>query len=128
VTEGAVIAEALAKLDVPADRIVIEDKSRTTRDQAIFVTSLLKSLGVTRFILVTTPTHMPRSLAVFRAQQVDVAPSSSVLAPERLRVPAPYMPNGDDLGLSDSAAYEYAGLAYYWARGWLDPASKTTGP
>ena len=32
-------------------------------------------------------------------------------------------PGGDSLQLSDEAMYDYASTAYYWARGWFQPAS-----
>jgi uncharacterized SAM-binding protein YcdF (DUF218 family) len=119
--EGEVIADALIKLRVPGDRIIIEDMSLTTRDQAILVTRLLKSRGVDRFVLVTSPTHMSRSVAVFRAQHADVVPSLAPLVPERSRPQRSFMPNPSSLSVSDEAIYDYASFVYYWARGWFLP-------
>jgi len=33
------------------------------------------------------------------------------------------MPDGESLEIADSAVYGYAGLLYYWARGWFKPDS-----
>jgi uncharacterized SAM-binding protein YcdF (DUF218 family) len=118
-SEGVLLADALAELNVPRDRIVIEDTSLTTHEQAINVTHLLKSHGINRFVLVTSPTHMLRAAAVFRAQDADVIPSVTALAPERARTPPFFMPNEDSLQVSDSALYDYAGVLYYWSKGWL---------
>jgi len=120
--EASVIADALGTLGVPRDHIVVEDASLTTRDQAILVTRLLKSRGVDRFVLVTSPMHMSRSIAVFRAQHADVVPSIAPVIPERSRPQLFFMPNGGSLSVSDEAIHDYAGLLYYWARGWLRPA------
>jgi uncharacterized SAM-binding protein YcdF (DUF218 family) len=120
--EGEVIAEALARLRVPRDRIIIEDTSLTTHDQAIVVTRLLKARGVDRFVLVTSPTHMSRSVAVFRAQHADIVPSVAPLIPERSRLRLFFMPNNDSLSVSEEAVHDYAGFVYYWARGWFRPA------
>ena len=128
VAEGAVIAEALARLQVPRDHIVVEESSRTTREQAILVTRFLKARGIDRCILVTSPTHMSRSVAVFRAQGADVIPSVSALVPENRKKPPLFMPNGDSLNVSDNGVYAYASLAYYWARGWLSPTATPGGP
>jgi uncharacterized SAM-binding protein YcdF (DUF218 family) len=120
-TEGEVIADALTKLGVPRDRIIVEDMSLTTHDQAILVTRLLKSRGVDRFVLVTSPMHMSRSVAVFRAQHAEVVPSLAPLVAERSRSQRSFMPNTESLGVSDEAVYDYAGFVYYWAHGWFLP-------
>jgi hypothetical protein len=65
---------------------------------------------------------MRRSVAAFRAQHAEVVPSVSALAPEHSRRPALLVPNDESLQISDAAVYDYAGLAYYWARGWFSPA------
>ena len=121
--EGTVIAEALARLQVPRDHIVVEEASRTTHEQAILVTRLLQTRGIDRFILVTSPTHMSRSVAVFRAQHADVIPSGSALVRENRKQRRLFMPNGDSLEISDDGVYAYASLAYYWARGWFRPTA-----
>jgi uncharacterized SAM-binding protein YcdF (DUF218 family) len=121
-TEAEIIAEALVKLHIPRDRIVIENESQTTREQAIIVSRLLKSRGIARSVLVTSPTHMWRSVAVFRAQHADVVPSIAPLVPEHSQPPPFFMPNPESLQVSDDAIHDYGGVAYYWARGWLGPA------
>lgn len=126
VSEAAVMADALERLHVPRDRIVLEGSSRTTYEQAVLVTRLLKARGIDRFILVTTPTHMSRAARVFRAQQVDIVPSVSALMPERTRARLFFMPNEDAFDVSNDAAYDYAGLVYYWARGWFRPTPAET--
>jgi uncharacterized SAM-binding protein YcdF (DUF218 family) len=127
-SEGGLIADALEKLNVPRNRIVVEDESLTTHEQAIIVTRLLKSRGINRFVLVTSPTHMARAAAVFRAQHADVIPSIAALIPERSSRPAFFMPNDDSLQVSDNAFYDYAGILYYWSKGWLRAAPAEAEP
>ena len=119
--EGRVIADALVALGVPIDHIFLEDVSLTTHDQALIVTRLLASRGIHRFVLVTSPTHMWRSVAVFRAQQADVIPSPSPLSSDEIAPPPFFVPNNDSLRLSDEALYDYLGTVYYWVRGWFRP-------
>lgn len=119
--EGEVIADALVRLSVPRDHILAENVSRTTREQAVIVTRLLKSQAIDRFVLVTSPTHMWRSVSVFRAQHADVVPSVASLQRDRSRPPRFFAPNDDSLRISDAGIYDYAGLVYYWARGWFSP-------
>jgi uncharacterized SAM-binding protein YcdF (DUF218 family) len=121
VPEGEIIAADLVKLRVPLDHVLIESRSTTTREQAMFVTELLQARGIRRFVLVTSPTHMWRSVLVFRAQGADPVPS---LAPLRSDMKARrfFDPSGESLQLSDEAVYDYASTAYYWWRGWFRPA------
>ena len=121
VSEAEVMAAGLAQLRVPSDHVLVDPSSQTTREQAIAVTRALLSRGIRRFVLVTSPTHILRSVLVFRAQGADVVPSA---APETAALAGRrfFMPNDESLGLSDAAVYGYASIAYYWARGWFRPA------
>ena len=124
VSEAEVMADALSTLKVPRDRILIEDRSLTTQEQAVFVTGLLRSRGIGRFVVVTSPAHMSRTVRVFRAQQADVVPSVSGLVSDDRPRRRFFVPNDDSLQVSDAALYGYAGLVYYWARGWFRPVSE----
>jgi len=111
--------DALMKLGVPAGRILLESSSMNTHDEAVLVAPMLRSLQVDRIVLVTSDTHMRRSLATFRAAGVDVVPA---IAPDPLpyRSRADWMvPTSDGLDFSGAVAHEYFGLIYYGARGWL---------
>jgi len=119
--ESDVMAEALVRLGVPRERILVENESRTTHEQAILVTRMLKARGIDRFVLVTWPTHLWRSVASFRAQHADVVPSAARLAADQGGAPAFFLPNSQSLRLSDEAIWEYAAGAYYWSRGWFRP-------
>jgi uncharacterized SAM-binding protein YcdF (DUF218 family) len=121
VPEAEVMAADLALLHVPPDRIVVDSRSETTREQAVAVTRLLRARGIGRFALVTSPTHMLRAVLAFRAQGADVVPSMSPLRSTTMTVTRSIMPNGASLQLSDDAVYDYASTAYYWGRGWFRP-------
>ena len=120
--EGNVMAETLVSLHVPRERIVVEEVSMTTYEQASNVTRLLKSRGIDRFVLVTSPTHMRRSAAAFRAQHADVVPSVAAPFREREWKPPFFIPNEDWFQISRNAVYDYVALVYYWARGRFAPA------
>ena len=117
--EAAAYRRGILELGVPADRIIVEDQSQTTRGQALELKEILISRKVDRFVLVTDPTHMLRSLATFRAAGMNPIPSASRSRSDRNRVPWTLRPDHESLAVSDSAAYEYAALVYYWLKGWM---------
>ena len=121
-TEAAVMADGLALLGVPRDRILIEAESRNTHEQAVSVTRLLRARGVDRFVLVTAPTHIRRSTIAFRAQKADVVPSAAALLPDDAPRRSVVTPNLDSLRISDEAIYDYVAIVYYWWRGWMRAA------
>ena len=108
----------MVEAGVPADRILEESASKTTRDQAVILGPLLSAHHVTRFVLVTSPTHMRRALAAFRAEGLDPVPSISPLASDNVDPPWWFLPNNFSLYTSDQAVYDYAANLYYWLRGW----------
>lgn len=120
--ESEMLVAALVAAGVPADRIVEESTSKTTRDQARLIPALLKARGIDRFVLVTSPVHMGRSLALFRAQGVEPVPSASPMRSEHLPPPSWILPTVGSLIVSDEALYDYAAWTYYWWKGWLRPA------
>jgi uncharacterized SAM-binding protein YcdF (DUF218 family) len=124
IAEATVMADVLAAVGVPRDHILVENQSRNTHDQAVEVTRMLRARGIDRFVLVTSPTHIRRSMMVFRAQTAGVVPSPAALFPDYTAEHYFFMPNFESLRISDEAVYDYAGMAYYWWRGWLGTAAK----
>lgn len=125
--EAEVLARGLVRLGIPRDRIALEPRSRTTREQAVNVAQLLRQRGVRRFILVTAADHMPRSLRSFRRQGLTPVPSASRMAAAtppglwwRLR------PGLGALEESERACYEYLARLYYWTSGWVMEADAVT--
>ena len=59
--------DELVRLGVPQGRILLESTSRNTHDEAVLIAPMLESLGIQQVVLVTSDTHMRRSLGAFRA-------------------------------------------------------------
>ena len=124
--ESEIMRGILVGAGVAQTAIVEDSQSATTRQQAQVVTSLLRRRGVERAVLVTSQTHMRRSLAVFRAAGLDAIPSAAPMRSE-LGEPSPFfLPNSESLSQSDEALYEYAALVYYWLGGWMRSPSPVT--
>ena len=120
--ESQMLSAALVAAGVPADRVVEESTSKNTRDQVRLIPAILRARGIDRFVLVTSPVHMGRSLALFHAQGIDPVSSVSLMRSEHLPQPSLLMPEGAALIVSDEALYDYMAWVYYWWKGWLSPA------
>lgn len=118
--ESLAIRDQLVLLGVPEARIVLESASRNTREQAVALAGLLRSRRTDRVVLVTSPTHMRRSVAAFHGVGIQTIAS---VAPLYSRAPDSVidnlLPSDEVLGNSSSVFYECLGIAYYWMRGWL---------
>jgi len=119
-TEAAAYRRALLSLGVPDDRIVLEESSMTTRDEAMYLKPMLAEHHVTRFVIVTSPIHMGRSLSTFRAVGLSPIPSVSALRSGAERPAWSPIPDRDSLLLSDAVIYETLARVWYRAHGWLD--------
>ncbi len=117
--ESAALRRAAVGLGVPASRVLEEDKALTTRQQAEEIARLLAERHLDRFVLVTSATHMRRSMAAFQAVGLDPIPSASRLRGDSDDSFWALLPSREALIVSDGAIYEYVALVYYWARGWL---------
>jgi len=118
--DSEVMRDALFKLGVPADRVILESRSTNTREQAMFTADILRKRNVETIVLVTAPEHMGRAVGTFEALGFTVVPSVSAFkAPERGSLWEQLRPSRGALLQSDWAVYEYLARAYYWLQGWL---------
>ncbi len=74
-SEARAMAAFLHDLGVPAQAVALEETSRNTRENAAFSAALLKARGIEHILLVTSALHMPRALALFKAQGLEVTPA-----------------------------------------------------
>ena len=100
-------------LGVDRQDILLESKSRFTHEQAKFINTMLRD---EKFILVTSASHMPRSMALFRKLGMDPIP-----APTDHRISKPpcwsqyfSLPSASNLQKTQRALYEY--LGFIWAK------------
>jgi uncharacterized SAM-binding protein YcdF (DUF218 family) len=116
---GQNMRDALVRLGVPDARIVVETISQNTHDEAVIVAPMLHARGVEHVVLVTSGTHMRRSLAVFRAQGWNAIPA---IASDPGRYTAWWrtalLPSDRGLEMTEQVMHELLGLPYYWLRGW----------
>lgn len=120
-SEAQVMARTLENLGVPASAIMLENESLTTRENALYSVKQLQKQGITTALLVTSALHMPRSMATFSKQGVDII--AAPVMPQIVRSQDPefslWKPNMRTLQASRSIIKEYVGLIVYWTRGWV---------
>jgi uncharacterized SAM-binding protein YcdF (DUF218 family) len=117
-SEASVAENFFAEIGVPAGRVMFEDKSRNTIENALFSKELAKPQPGERWLLVTSAFHMPRSVGIFRraefpveAYPVDFRTRGSA---DLLR---PFDRASEGLRRLDVAGREWAGLLIYWLAG-----------
>lgn len=117
--EATAMRDLLVKLGVKPQRIILDSDSQNTHAHALNLVRLLKERGIPRFVLVTSPTHLRRSILTFRAAGADPAPSPSASSINNTRGWSEFWPSPEALLLTEQAMHDYLGLFYYRLRGWL---------
>jgi uncharacterized SAM-binding protein YcdF (DUF218 family) len=103
---------------IPPDLIWIESRSRTTHENALYSSEILRQHGVPRVALVTDASSMPRATACFRKLGIDVVPAPFQFfnVNHSLRDMLPEWENIEANGLT---LHEVVGLLWYRLHGWI---------
>ena len=111
---SALMANLAGELGVPRSGIFLEEHSHRTYESATNSAALLRTSGMQKAILVTSPLHMLRARLAFRAAGVSVYP---VRASEKNLL---LVSNAAErISLLQEALHEYVGLLVYRIWGWI---------
>ena len=125
------LAKALAtSLGVAADRIVTSEEGRNTAEETAALVRLARQRGWSSLLLVTSATHLPRSLATLRraapefriipvACDFQLADRRSFGTPTLAGSLMGLLPSAEALVLTTTAMREHLGLLAYRWRGWI---------
>ena len=124
------MAEALEIMGVPPEAIWLENESLNTYENAVYSVPILEENDVETALLVTSALHMPRSVAIFEKQGIDVIPAPTDYEATRVElgeedeVSPVYLlnrlvPTATALELTTRTMKEYIGIVVYGLRGWL---------
>ncbi|HEX9461689.1 MAG TPA: YdcF family protein [Alphaproteobacteria bacterium] len=121
-TESEAMPMALRAVGLDPARVIFEDRSRNTHENAVFTRDLMKPMAGQAWVMVTSALHVPRAVGCFRQAGFPVIP-----------YPADYqtLPTGDRLfdkpigfdlgyGTLTAAVREFIGLIAYRAAGYTD--------
>jgi uncharacterized SAM-binding protein YcdF (DUF218 family) len=110
---GGDLARALG---IPSEEVILEAGPRDTEEEALVIK---QRVGRDAFFLVTSATHMPRALGLFRKQGLDPMPAPTehlTMRGENLSL-FRLVPNAPSLANLDRAVHEYLGIAWSKLRG-----------
>lgn len=118
VPEAPIASRLLTQFGIAPDRIVVEQDSRTTLENALFTRDRVSPKPGERWLLVTSSFHMPRSIGAFRAAGFTV---EAYPVDWRTRGPGdaawPFDRLSAGLARCDVAVHEWTGLFAYWISG-----------
>lgn len=119
-TEADVVRRILARLGIDTTRIIFEDRSRNTWENARFSYDLLKPRPHESWLLITSARHMPRAVGVFRKVGWNVLPFPVDYITDVESRFHPEFGIGANLQTVSEALREWIGLAAYHLMGRTD--------
>jgi len=118
--EADAMVRFLVDLGVPGDKILLEQRSRNTYENAREAQRLLAARGMDQVLLVTSAYHMRRTQATFHAAGIRALPAATdyEALEERELILLDFLPDARALQTGSLALKEYLGLWFYQWRGW----------
>lgn len=108
---GEGMAELAELWGVNRDHIIVEGKSRDTKDHVHYLQETLQGES---FVVVTTASHLPRAVALFKHAGLDpVGAPVNFQAHDKFSFRAG-LPGAQNLAKAECAFYEYLGI--FWAK------------
>ena len=119
-TEAGAVRDHAPLLGLDPARVVFEDRSRNTHENAVFARALANPQPEETWVLITSAFHMPRAVGAFRQAGWTVVPYP---VDYNFEPDPPTVWQMDFLGgilTLRGAMHEWIGLAAYWATGKTD--------
>lgn len=113
-SESALCLRLLESLGIDPGRLILEDRSRDTAENAAFSKALANPRRGEHWLLVTSASHMPRAVGAFRRVGFPVDPYPVDWRTRgRVDLISPFANLSDGLKRTDTAAHEWVGLVVY---------------
>lgn len=108
--EAIFVEELMKKFGVPEEKIIVDTRSRNTRESAF---NLKLSLRKKPFLLVTSAYHMPRALYIFKRYGTNPIPCPCDFERDKQYNILDFFPNPRNLRKCNLAFHEYLGILWY---------------
>jgi uncharacterized SAM-binding protein YcdF (DUF218 family) len=120
--EGLYVKKYLLSITIPDSALIVESESRNTYQNAVFTKHILDSIGLQgKFLLVTSGTHMPRSLAIFKKagfENIDPFVTNRHSGNRRFTPDHLLIPNPGAMMSLQNLIHEWVGYLIYKLRGY----------
>ena len=115
---ASVMRDYLVQLGIDGSRLIVENQSRTTYENAVECNKLLKDRNIKRIILVTNADHLLRAVGCFRKEGLDVIPCGCKYQMSTIDDWGEQIIPSLHAGLAcQQACHEWLGTAWYWLCG-----------
>jgi uncharacterized SAM-binding protein YcdF (DUF218 family) len=116
VPNARIMADVAYVLGISDSDMVLEPNSKDTKDEAVLIQKIVKN---EKFILVTSASHMPRSMALFKKLGMQPIPAPTDHAMKRRQGihPGVFFPSSGKIRNAELVFHEYLGLAWAKLRG-----------
>jgi uncharacterized SAM-binding protein YcdF (DUF218 family) len=109
----AALMKAMLERDFAVPVTWSEDASRSTWENAVYTTALLRAAGITTVVLVSQAWHLPRAVWAFERAGLTALPWLAPPTVWRSRHLDDFLPSIDGLADTKDALHELIGMAYY---------------
>jgi uncharacterized SAM-binding protein YcdF (DUF218 family) len=117
--EAVVLGRQLEDWGIAKERIIIEDRARNTRENAVYTKEIVRARGYERVLIVTSAFHMVRAEECFAAVGLNVDTLAvDYRAHEHVGRVAEWIPRSSSLTTTTGVAREMAGRVVYRAQGY----------
>ena len=119
--EAVFLQQFAIDLGVPEEKILIDQSSRNTYENAVNTKVIMEQHGISSSILVTTASHLPRSMGCFRKLGLDPIPYPVDFhsSPDPDYHILDIIPDAGALKKTSFALHEYIGLLSYKLVGYI---------
>lgn len=118
--EARAVTPLFRQLGVRPERLIFEDQSRNTYENAIFSKRIAQPKDGETWLLVTSAFHMPRTVGCFRQAGWKVIPYPVDYATQKDLQPPFYFNFTQGTEAFGRVLHEYLGLLFYWLGGKTD--------
>ncbi len=120
--ESIFLEEVLLQCNIPKEDIILETNSRNTYENAVESAALVKNGKYgNRFLLITSATHMRRSMACFRKAGIEPVPYSvdARSGDDMYTFDKLIKPDSDNISNWDVVLHEWVGMVMYKIAGYI---------
>lgn len=119
--ESVLLKGFLEEIGITSNDIVIETQARNTRENAYYTAELLKNRDYNNLLLITSASHMPRSIRCFESVglRCDTFPTDHYSGARKFNIETLLIPNAQTLANWNIIIHEWFGMLSYKIAGYI---------